>query len=280
MRRLAPTACAVCLIVLPSAAGAYAFFGQPSVASSGPQPLQTDTNINPVVWPDAKLVVEMTLNFSDAYKASLLDAMQTSWNAVGTPLQFQEGASAAQPCDKITGTNAADGINAAGFRQTTCAGQAFGDALAVTQVTHVRRNGRWELSDTDIMVDQSRPWIAQRSGQLQSGTYDFHRVIIHELGHALGLEHPNDAFQQVTAIMNSQVSDVETLQTDDIQGVEFLYEGANSSTSAVSQNDSAGADGALAALALLGWGARRAFCRRGRRGIMRVQRDGKVKTCC
>jgi len=276
MSRLAPTACALCLICLPPAAGAFAFFGQPSAGGSGPQPLQTDTNVTPVVWPDAKVVVAMTLNFSGAYKDSMLDAMQTSWNAVGTPLQFQEGVSTAQPCDNAPGSNAADGINAAGFRQTTCADQAFGDALAVTQVTHVRRNGTWELSDTDIMVDQSRPWIAQRAGQLQPGTYDFHRVVIHELGHALGLEHPNDAGETVTAIMNSQVSGIETLQTDDIQGIEFLYEGTDSRTSSASQRDSGGADASLGVLSLLGWGARRAFYRRRRRGMMRVRRGGKT----
>ena len=106
MSRLAPTACALCLICLPPAAGAFAFFGQPGAGGSGPQPLQTDTNVTPVVWPDAKVVVAMTLNFTGAYKDSMLDAMQTSWNAVGTPLQFQEGVSTAQPCDNAPGSNA------------------------------------------------------------------------------------------------------------------------------------------------------------------------------
>jgi hypothetical protein len=140
----------------------------------------------------------------------------------------------------------------------------------------VRRNGRWELSDTDILVDQSRPWIAHHTGQLQSGTYDFHRVLIHELGHALGLEHPDDAGETVTAIMNSRVSGIEALQTDDIQGIEFLYEGTDSRTSSVSQRDSSGADASLGMLALLGWGARHAYHRRRRRGMMRVRRDGKT----
>ena len=54
--------------------------------------------------------------------------------------------------------------------------------------------------------------------------YNITPLLIHELGHALGLGHPDEAGQDVSAIMNSAF-DVETLQPDDIAGARALYGG-------------------------------------------------------
>jgi hypothetical protein len=257
MRHVFAIACAVLLYALPVVTHAYAFFGQPNDANGSPLPLQTpDDNVDPIVWPDNRAEVAMTMNFGDAFNDSMVSAMQDSWNDVGTRLQFREGVIAALLC------NNDDGVNAAGWRTTVCGGGGFGDALAVTVVTHTRRgSGVWELSDTDIVLDSSRQWVLNDNPQ--PGQYDFRRVIIHELGHALGLEHPDEVpgHPEVDAIMNSRVSAIVTLQDDDIAGLNYLYGGAGSST--VSQRDSGGADTTLPLLALLGWGMRRIRSRRG-----------------
>ena len=52
---------------------------------------------------------------------------------------------------------------------------------------------------------------------------DIQRVFLHELGHALGLDHPDSAGQHVAAIMNSVVSDLSQLSADDEAGIQFLY---------------------------------------------------------
>ncbi len=52
---------------------------------------------------------------------------------------------------------------------------------------------------------------------------DIRRVLLHELGHAFGLNHPDGAGQHVDAIMNSITSNREVLSSDDITGAQALY---------------------------------------------------------
>ena len=54
--------------------------------------------------------------------------------------------------------------------------------------------------------------------------YNITPLLIHEMGHALGLGHPNSAGQDVPAIMNSYLG-VDTVQPDDIAGARALYGG-------------------------------------------------------
>ena len=52
---------------------------------------------------------------------------------------------------------------------------------------------------------------------------DFHRVALHEFGHVVGLDHPDQHGQNVAAIMNSRISGLYSLQPDDIAGGQSLY---------------------------------------------------------
>jgi len=214
--------CFSCL--MPSTVFAYAYVAQ--IGGPQVQPQRNSFFGDPVVWPDPDVAI--TLNFESDFNTST-EAAMGQWNAVGTALQFRTGFTSAQPCNN-------DGVNAAGWRLLTCSNALFGDALAITLRNYRYNNdtGLWEMQDADIIIDQSQPWAPSFAGPLTS-VLDFRRVILHELGHALGLEHPDEAGQSVDAIMNSSVSDTRTLQADDEQGIIFLY-GASGGASNTSSN--------------------------------------------
>jgi len=103
----------------------------------------------------------------------------------------------------------------------TVYGMAFGNnVLAVTLVTP-RDN---HLIEADVIFNSNRSWDSYR-GPLQSAM-DFHRVAIHEFGHVVGLDHPDQASpkQNVVAIMNSIISNLDSLAADDINGAHTIYD--------------------------------------------------------
>jgi matrixin len=102
---------------------------------------------------------------------------------------------------------------------STVFGESFGGGtLAITLLNS--RNGVME--ETDTLFNTLYNWNSYR-GPLRNGIQDFRRVAIHEFGHTLGLDHPDQHGQHVNAIMNSRASNLDTVQTDDINGVRSLY---------------------------------------------------------
>jgi hypothetical protein len=82
-------------------------------------------------------------------------------------------------------------------------------------------------NEADVIFNSAFSWNSYRGTLRQrpdGGTLaDLHRVALHEFGHVLGLNHPNEFGQSVDSIMNSSVSNVDTLQTDDLTGAAALY---------------------------------------------------------
>ncbi|HUR60447.1 MAG TPA: matrixin family metalloprotease, partial [Opitutaceae bacterium] len=114
------------------------------------------------------------------------------------------------------------------FFNTDVYGEAFGSGVLAVTLSY--RNSR-NTVESDVVFNGNRSWNSYR-GALRS-TVDFRRVALHEFGHVLGLDHPDEAtpFQSVGAVMNSHVSSTDVLQADDITGVKSLYDTAAPGTS-------------------------------------------------
>ncbi len=116
-----------------------------------------------------------------------------------------------------------DGVNSIVFASTIF-GQTFGQGtLAVTYYSNMGSN----FVEADILFNRAQTFDSYR-GPLQYGSNgyaipDIRRVLTHELGHAIGLDHPDSHGQQVDAIMNSIISNRETLSADDISGAQSIY---------------------------------------------------------
>jgi hypothetical protein len=103
-------------------------------------------------------------------------------------------------------------------------GQSFGsNTLAVTYYSSIGSS----MVESDTLFNRAITFDSYR-GPLQFVPHgpaipDIRRVFLHELGHTLGLGHPDTGGQQVTAVMNSIVSNQEVLANDDISGGQYLY---------------------------------------------------------
>ena len=177
-----------------------------------------------VRWP-AGTVVTFKMGLGSAGR-TLIDG-NTSWDTAAAPAlaawdnvmaRLQYNSNVATPP-----VSSGDGVNAIVFSNTVF-GQQFGSGTLA--VTYWRSSGS-NIIEADILFNRNQQFDSYR-GPLRFGSNgwaigDIRRVLTHELGHALGLDHPDQHGQNRDAIMNSVTSDRETLSTDDISGAQSMY---------------------------------------------------------
>ena len=168
-------------------------------------------------WLDSAIPVPMTLSVGSGWNGVARDAL-TIWNHAGSNFRFRSTTSAGErPSCRVTDV---DRRNVVVWGADFC-GSAWGErTLAITSTWSNISTG--EAVDSDVTFNSNFSWSSYR-GNLRRDTIDFGRVAIHEFGHVLGLDHPDDHGQSVSAIMNARVSDIDTIQVDDIAGVRGIY---------------------------------------------------------
>ena len=159
-------------------------------------------------WPQAQTTFYVSIPGENGAWNSAFEAAMNSWSSSG--FNFAVVRSSSDPC------NTSDRRNGVRFHTSVC-GSAFGSTTLA--VTRSWRTGSTTV-ETDIVFNASRDWDLYGGGR--QAAIDFQRVAVHELGHALGLNHEQDA----PAIMAPNVGNLRSPQADDIAGVRALYGGA------------------------------------------------------
>ncbi len=142
------------------------------------------------------------------------------WNAHLEVVQF------ANVLHSSTAKASGDGINSVFFSNSVFGDSFGGDTLAVTVVLY-DQDTYLVSREADVVVNEAFSFNSYRGalkpGSATSRVYDIHRVFLHEFGHVLGLDHPDELGESVVAIMNSVISNLDHLAADDIDGAAALY---------------------------------------------------------
>ncbi|NKB34736.1 MAG: matrixin family metalloprotease [Pseudomonadales bacterium] len=152
-----------------------------------------------------------------AWNTAFIDAMEEWTNE--TIFDFNLITEFKDPCES-------NGFNGVNFTTDIC-GQEFGENTLAVAIRTFRfeQLGPPSIREADIYFKDSVVYDIYDGNIVQfgipTGSIDFQRTALHELGHVIGLDHE----QFDSAIMRPEIGNIDRLQEDDIEGVDTLYSG-------------------------------------------------------
>ena len=181
---------------------------------------------HPEYWPQKRATLNLRLG-CPAGRPCWDDAARSAaeeWNAAGSPFRFRfltPSRSARQSCTQV------DRINTVLWSANDCGIRIGEDALALA-VNWTAGDGR--IVDSDVVFNTALEWDVY-DGPLRSNAdntdwlVDLRRVALHEFGHVLGLDHPDEHGQTVVSVMSTydEALDLDRLHPDDIAGIQAIY---------------------------------------------------------
>ena len=186
----------------------------------------TQGGLHDVLWHANDIPLQITIGFRGrGWTPPTVDALR-AWNNAGSRFLFSWRASPVQsvPCRS-------DNRPTVIFSDVICNSKSGKPPIPFRDITLAVTHSRWAKPqsgyywrkiDADVIFNDKWKWQVY-DGRLRSSVKDFRRVAIHEFGHVLGLDHPDEYEETVPAIMNAAVSDIDRLRADDIAGVRALY---------------------------------------------------------
>ena len=185
-----------------------------SVSSASAYIQYTAKNGIRLAWPSEHVTVYV--NMGCPTDAPCWNALTTQaideWNAVNAPFFIEAKVGEAEI---PTACREQDQLNTVQWSAARCNGDPWDDAdnpvRAYTWFTYQNRTGH--ILEADIRFDETRAWSAAQ----------FYDTMLHELGHLIGLGHPNEHDQDVRAIMNVHNPVLDGLQLDDRHGIRGIY---------------------------------------------------------
>ncbi|MEM7194981.1 MAG: matrixin family metalloprotease [Pseudomonadota bacterium] len=184
---------------------AAAFLGSPAQAFE----------LNGRVWPGSNMGFYVSYD-NGQFDAAFKEAA-AQWNGLGGFNISTRSCIFVDPCASISSF---DRYPSYKFSSTNCGATWGSETLGFTRFWFV---GGTQLVDADIVFNANRNWGIHNDNT--ASPFDFRRVAVHEIGHALGFLHTS-----AQSIMQpSYSSTIKTPQQDDINGMNFMYSQATTS---------------------------------------------------